>query len=202
MYVINIINNLKNIGYFRDNSPRTQRDKNEIIIESNYAKICLYDKFYNIIAYALIDIEDINKVKNIKWRLNNNGYVINNSRHDIFLHRLILNVDTFVDHINGNRLDNRKCNLRICTKQQNKMNIPIYKGYYKYKNKWIAKIKKDGKQIHLGVFYYEEEAQYARWCAEKILFKEFMSNKLEPNLPNKRKKEIYDLVNKKVQRLQ
>lgn len=202
MYVINITNNLKNIGYFRDNSPRTQRDKNEIIIENNYAKICLYDKFYNIIAYALIDIEDINKVKNIKWRLNNNGYVINNSQHDIFLHRLILNVDTFVDHINGNRLDNRKCNLRICTKQQNKMNVPIYKGYYKYKNKWIAKIKKDGKQVHLGVFYYEEEAQYARWCAEKILFKEFMSNKLEPNLPDKRKKEIYDLVNKKVQRLQ
>ena len=77
----------------------------------------------------------------------------------------------------------------------------IYKGYYHIKDKWIAKIKQNGKQIHLGSFDYEEEAQYARWCAEKILFKEFMFPKEEPVLPVKRKQEIFELVSKKVQRL-
>lgn len=193
----------KTKGCFTDNSPRTQRDKNEIILEKDCAKICLYDKQYNIIDYAIIDLEDVDKVKYIKWRINCNGYVMNNSRHNWFLHRLILNVDTYVDHINGNRLDNRKCNLRICTKQENKMNIPIYKGYYKIKDKWIAKIKQNGKQLHLGSFVYEEEAAYARWSAEKILFKDFMSKeKEEPILPDDRKKEIFELVSKKVQRLQ
>ena len=93
----------KSKGYFTDNSPRTKRDKNEIILEKDYAKICLYDKYYNIIDYAIIDIEDINKVKNIKWRINKNGYVMNNSHHSCLLHRLILNVETYVDHINENR---------------------------------------------------------------------------------------------------
>lgn len=192
----------KKNGCFLDNSPRTQRDKNEIIVENDYAKICLYDKHYNIIDYALIDLDDINKVKNIKWRLNCNGYVINNSHHNIFLHRLILNVDTFIDHKNGNRLDNRKSNLRQCTKQENKMNIGTYKGYYHINEKWVAKIKQNGKQIHLGFFVYEEEASYARWCAEKILFKDFMFPKEEPLLPDYRKKEIFELVSRKVQRLQ
>lgn len=193
----------KTKGYFLDNSSRTQRDKNEIILEKDCAKICLYDKQYNVINYAIIDLEDVNKIKNIKWRINCNGYVINNNQHSLFLHRLILNVDTYVDHINGNRLDNRKCNLRICTKQENQMNVLIYKGYYKIEDKWIAKIKKNGKQLHLGSFVYEEEAAYARWSAEKILFKDFMSKeKSEPILPNKRKKEIFELVSKKVQRLQ
>jgi hypothetical protein len=192
----------KRAGCFLDNSPRTQRDKNEIIIENNFAKICLYDKYYNVINYAIIDIDDIDKVKNIKWRINCNGYVINNNQHSLFLHRVILGVDTFVDHINGNRLDNRKSNLRVCTKQENKMNIGIYKGYYHIKDKWIAKIKQNGKQLHLGSFNYKEEAQYARWCAEKILFKDFMFPKEEPSLPEKRKQEIFELVSKKVQRLQ
>ena len=193
----------KKYGKFMDSSPRTQRDKNEIIYEKDYAKICLYDRYYNIIAYALIDLEDVPKVKNIKWRINCNGYVMNNSNHSLFQHRVILNTDSFVDHINGNKLDNRKRNLRICTKQQNKMNVPYYKGYYKIKDKWIAKIKQNGRQVHLGSFVYEEEAEYARWVAEKILFKDFMSKeKLEPEISDSRKKEIYELVSKKVQRLQ
>lgn len=193
----------KRFKKFTDSSSRTQRDKNEIILEKDCAKICLYDKQYNIINYAIIDLEDVDKIKNIKWRINCNGYVINNSNHSYFLHRVILDVDTYVDHINGNRLDNRKHNLRICTKQENKMNISIYKGYYYIKNRWIAKIKQNGKQIHLGSFVYEEEAACARWCAEKILFKDFMSKeKTEPILPENRKIEIFELVSKKVQRLQ
>ena len=190
----------KKFGYFKDTSSRTQRDKNEIIKDGNIAYICLYDKQYNIINKAIIDIEDIDKVKNIKWRLNCNGYVINNSSTNIFLHRKILGVNEYVDHINGNRLDNRKCNLRICTQSTNQMNVN-YKGIYPKNDKWIAKIKINQKQIHLGIFIIKEEALYARWCAEKTLFKEFAYPKEEPNILQSRKKEIQELVNRKVQRL-
>ena len=190
----------KKFGYFRDNSPRTQRDKNEIVVQGEIAYIYLYDKFYNVVDKAIIDKSDIKKVQNIKWRENGNGYVINNSHTNEYLHRRILNTDTIVDHINGNRLDNRKCNLRIADKSTNQMNVK-YKGYYFINKKWIAKIKIHQKQIHLGSFDYEAEAKYARWYAEQILFKEFAYPKSEPRILKSRKKEIQDLVNKKVQRL-
>ena len=191
----------RKFGYFKDNSSRTSRDKNEIIVKGEIAYICLYDKQYNIIAKAIIDVDDVEKVKNIKWRLNNNGYVINNSKSSMFLHRRILSVNDIVDHINGNRLDNRKSNLRVMTKSQNQMNVN-YRGVYQNKDKWIAKIKLNQKQIHIGTFIYEEEALYARWYAERILFKEFAYPKKEPDIIENRKKEIQELVSKKVQRLQ
>lgn len=191
----------RKFGYFKDNSSRTPRDKNEIIVKGKIAYICLYDKQYNIIAKAIIDADDVEKVKNIKWRLNNNGYVINNSKSSMFLHRRILSVNDIVDHINGNRLDNRKSNLRVVTKSQNQMNVN-YRGVYQNKDKWIAKIKLNQKQIHIGTFIYEEEALYARWYAERILFKEFAYPKKEPDIIENRKKEIQELVSKKVQRLQ
>ena len=190
----------KKFGYFRDTSPRTQRDKNNIVIENNYAYIDLYDKSYNVIAKAIIDIEDISKVKNIKWRMNCNGYVINNSNTSMFLHRRILNTDKMVDHINGNRLDNRKSNLRICNHSQNQMNAN-YKGVYDYNERYIAKIKLNGKQKHIGVFDIYEEALYARWFAERIVFKEFAFKKEEPKILESRKEEIQLLVKNKVQRL-
>lgn len=191
----------KKFGYFRDTSDRTQRDKNNIVIDGNIAYIDLYDKQYNVIAKAIIDAEDIEKVKNIKWRINGNGYVINNSNTNIFLHRRILNVDNMVDHRNGNRLDNRKENLRITTHSTNQMNVK-HSGIYSHNDKWIAKIKLNQKQAHLGVFAYEEEAKYARWYAEQILFKDFAYPKEEPNIIQSRKNEIQELVKSKVQRLQ
>lgn len=191
----------KKFGYFRDNSSRTQRDKNNITIDGDIAYIDLYDKQYNVIARAIIDTDDVDRVKYIKWRLNNNGYVINNSHSSIFLHKRILNCEELVDHINGNRLDNRKCNLRIATKSENQMNVN-YKGVYLVSgDKWMAKIKLHQKQIHLGIFAYEDEALYARWYAERILFKEFAFPKDEPEILESRKSEIQELVKQKVQRL-
>lgn len=191
----------KKFGYFRDTSPRTQRDKNKIIVDGDVAYIELYDKYYNVIAKAIIDAEDVPLVRNIKWRLNCNGYAYNNSNANIFLHRRILGVDTMVDHKNGNRLDNRKVNLRITDHSTNQMNIN-YDGVYPHDNRWNAKIKLHQKQVNLGIFVYEEEAKYARWYAERILFKEFAYPKEEPDIIESRKKEIQELVMNKVQRLQ
>jgi hypothetical protein len=68
-----------------------------------------------------------------------------------------------IDHINGIKDDNRICNLRSVTHQQNSFNIKKAKGYYwdKLKNKWHSQIQLNGKQIHLGLFNTEDDAHNA-----------------------------------------
>lgn len=93
---------------------------------------------------ALVDNEDYSKVKQYKWRfLYNNfkkdkdsGYAVSGFRPIILMHRLILEtpVGLFTDHINNNKLDNRRKNLRIVTRQQNATNR------LKFKNKSTSSI--------------------------------------------------------------
>jgi hypothetical protein len=79
-----------------------------------------------------------------------------------------------LDHINEEkkgiegRSDNRICNLRIVTNQQNCFNTNA-KGYYLHKpsNKWLSHIGINYKQIHLGLFNTEEEARIAYLEAKK-----------------------------------
>lgn len=196
----------KKYGFFRDNSPLTQRDSNKITIDGDKAYIHLYNKFYEEIAKAIIDVEDYDKVKNRKWRMSSSGYCVSScgNHKNEFLHRVVLGTDHTVDHINENKLDNRKSNLRLCNKSTNQMNVKKYKGYYYIpeKNKWYAKIKLNGKQLNIAWFSSEDEAHYCRWYAEKILFDTFSASKEEPTLSEERKKDIQELVKRKVQRLQ
>ena len=88
----------------------------------------------------------------------------------INLHRLIMCAGNGmqVDHINGNGLDNRKCNLRICTHAQNQRNQSVRQGNYSSKYKgvhycktekvWRAAIRVNGVRIHLGQYKTELEA--------------------------------------------
>jgi len=89
-----------------------------------------------------------------------------------------------VDHINGDRLDNRRANLRIVTKQQNRQNIgkqshremtSRYKGVVQHPKtlRWRAIVKTGGKQRHLGYFATEHEAALAYNTAARELFGEF-----------------------------
>lgn len=85
-----------------------------------------------------------------------------------YLHRLILADAAIVDHINGNGLDNRRINLRSCTRAQNSRNMraPLlgssrYKGVRQFAGKWRASIRLSGTRIHLGTFATEEEAALA-----------------------------------------
>jgi len=77
-----------------------------------------------------------------------------------------------IDHINGDRKDNRITNLRDVTHQQNNFNKKA-KGYYfhKHAKKFSADIRKDGKNIHLGYFDTEQQAHAAYLEAKKIYHK-------------------------------
>ena len=75
-----------------------------------------------------------------------------------------------IDHINGNRSDNRICNLRSVTRQQNMWNKKNAKGYYFHKaaQKYAGQIRINTKAIHLGLFNTEEEARNAYLAAKEI----------------------------------
>lgn len=115
------------------------------------------------------------------WNLSSLGYcyrIRKSSEHRqmIYLHREVMSSfgdlpkTALVDHINNNRLDNRAANLRLASKSENMCNRgPTsssksgYKGVYEHKpsRKWRAYIKKDYKQVYLGVFNTKEEAAIA-----------------------------------------
>ena len=163
---------------------RTKYDSNEFIRENNIVKIYLYDKNGNKINEAVVDSDKYDLVKNYKWCVDHNGYVRNSNQE--YLHRLIMNAENlFVDHINGNKLDNRLSNFRLCTNSENiKNHIKLNKNntsgivgvrYRKDRHKWYAEIQCDNKVIRLGSFSKKEDAIKARIDAEIIYFKEFKS---------------------------
>jgi hypothetical protein len=112
-------------------------------------------------------------------------YGLYKDKKQVFIHQLITDFKySTIDHINGNKLDNRKSNLRPATPSQNAMNrhnIPKsgYIGVYKRKDndKWSAKICINYKTIYLGSFNNLEDAIKARLKAEKEYFGEFAPQK-------------------------
>lgn len=128
------------------------------------------------LRYAIIDIDDYDKVKNYHWSVGV-GYAHGRdstakNKVKTAMHRIIMgNSGLFVDHINGNRLDNRKSNLRLCTQADNNKNNKgrgKYKGAYFRNNKWHSSIKVNGKSIHIGTFASEVNAAQAyNFAAEK-----------------------------------
>lgn len=166
---------------------RTSYDSNEIKLKEDYAVIVLYNRNGESIAETLIDKEDINIIKNSKWCKDKNGYVKNSSQK--YLHRIILNEDSlYVDHINGNTLDNRKSNLRVCSNADNLKNrvtlpknntsgiIGVY--FVKSRNKWRAEIQYNNNKINLGSYTNKEDAIKARLEAELKYFGEYKSKVL------------------------
>jgi hypothetical protein len=115
-----------------------------------------------------IDIADYILAKKEKWHLNTNGYY-RNSKTKVYLHHFILGkLDNMVcDHINRNKIDNRKSNLRHVTRLENNLNNDFVinsKGVYfdKHGNRWRACISIKNKTIKLGSFKSKDEAVLAR----------------------------------------
>lgn len=116
---------------------------------------------------TIVDAETYEWASKLKWHAAHwkNGFYATRRKGNkgIGLHREIMNPPEglMVDHINGNTLDNRKCNLRICSNKENQRNQKLtarnksgYKGvsWHKCQDKWIARIRVNNKLIHLGYF--------------------------------------------------
>ncbi len=86
-----------------------------------------------------------------------------------------------VDHIDCNRLNNTRANLRLCTPQQSVANIAKYRGQSRFKGvhwhkgagKWMSQIKVAGRHVYLGLFENEEIAAAAYERAAKSVHGEF-----------------------------
>lgn len=142
---------------------------------------------------ALVDDDDYTRLSAFSWyciRSGNSFYAARyggkkGGSHHIWMHRVILDAPKGfeVDHINGNKLDNRRENLRIATRAQNAFNrakfkIPSssrFKGvtFHKRDKKWQACIKVNGRSIFLGYFKNEVDAARAYNEAAAEYFGEF-----------------------------
>lgn len=127
--------------------------------------------------FALVDDEDYEKINKYKWCYLGNGYACRTlwpSRKMVLMHREIANTPDgmFTDHINGDGLDNRRSNLRICTQAENTRNQRLsalstsgYKGVHRWKRgvtkKWSAHIQINKKQMTIGYYATAEEAAHA-----------------------------------------
>ncbi len=114
--------------------------------------------------HVLVDPRDHTKLAHFNWHHSHNGYYhayIGGKK--VRLHRFIMGAQQgqIVDHINGNRLDNRRCNLRFATKSQNAMNTGLradnksgFKGvsWDKKKELWTARIRVGSQYKFLGYF--------------------------------------------------
>jgi len=128
---------------------------------------------------AIVDDEDLEILRAFPWQRVKAKKVYFQARINgqlVYLHRLLTNATKGleVDHINGNTLDNRKSNLRLCTSKENRRNQALrrdnlagLKGVSMDKRrmvlKFTARIKTDSGTIYLGGYKTPEEA-HAAYC--------------------------------------
>jgi len=148
----------------KDPFKRTMDDKNEVVVCKDYAEIYLYNIKGDQIASTKIDTSDVECVKNYKWHLDKKGYASCTALGKR-LHNFLMNTPRgyVTDHINQNKLDNTRKNLRICTNSRNLINNKKRGiSFHKKINRWRARITVDGKEIYLGNFIFEKDALKAR----------------------------------------
>lgn len=135
---------------------------------------------------AIVDDEDYLYLTSFYWHIDGKGYVrrndnTTNPRSTIRMHQQVLppKEGFQIDHINRNKLDNRKCNLRHVTLNEQARNVGARKnnssghkgvGWFPRYNKWRAYITCEGKPRTLGYFNNVEDAVVARRKAEIEMF--------------------------------
>ena len=147
-------------------------------------QIPLVNKNGFITDYVVVDDRDYTKLSKLKWYKIRNGYAVHHSQKNgrqrfFYMHRLINKtpIGMHTDHIDRNKLDNRKYNLRTVTTAENGWNIPVRpmkslsgllgaspdgNGGY------MARIKKNGIKIHLGCYKTAKEAHEVYMKAKQI----------------------------------
>lgn len=150
------------------------------MLSNEIGEMTIISRKYGILK-TLFDLEDLEKMQDYVWRVcwdpKKNGFYVYGSNYkkkilSLRLQRFLTNCTDKklkVDHINGDTLDNRKSNLRICTNAENSRNSAKsknglwskYKGVHKDRNRFVARIKVDYKEINLGSFKHEINAAIA-----------------------------------------
>jgi hypothetical protein len=142
-------------------------------------EILLRNARREVVAKAIVDEDDLPGVSGFRWHRTVAGYVARGTwdgrrRGIVLMHRQIMDPrrGLVVDHINGDPLDNRRANLRVCTQGQNSLNrsgptvrrktgthrgVKLRPG----KGNWQANITVGGKSICLGTYPTEAEASAA-----------------------------------------
>lgn len=150
---------------------------------------------------ALIDVADVHLVEAWNWHVFSRHYYPYAARtttergvtKTILMHRFLLNAPdgVQVDHISGDRFDNRRFNLRLATPSQNAINRAIradntsgFKGvaFHKPSGKWCAVISMNGVRTHLGSFDTASAASDAYEAASEIMHAEWKRRDKVPEL--------------------
>ena len=160
---------------------KAQKQKNNYILENGYVKILC--KSNGMILEVLLDPEDYEKCEKLGYKITVYKKIKDTTYYakikGLSLHRFIMNCpkDKIIDHKNHNGLDNRKCNLRICTYKENNRNRITKSGHTgvywnKKMNKWKAELEINHKSHFGGYFNDINEAIQAR----KKLEQKFWAN--------------------------
>lgn len=160
--------------------------KNTFDIKGDIVEIHLRNKNNIVHKKAIIDLDDLPKIQNLRWSYNGDAYgkdgYCRNVITNTYLHNLVFGIKEGyeVDHIDRNKLNNRKNNLRHVTHSDNNYNMSNHTAgtsgvmgvsYRKDRNKWRAHIKVNKKYVHLGHFDDFEDTVEARKEAEKKYIK-------------------------------
>lgn len=120
-------------------------------------------------GWFFVDDADSGLVEPFLWRQHAAGYVYRAKPGGgmILLHRDLCGLTPGdgleVDHINGDRLDNRRANLRVVTRSENAQNLAAkgtspHRGVFPRRGKWYAQVRANGRRHYLGTFDTELEA--------------------------------------------
>jgi len=160
-----------------------KRKVRQLIIKNDYAIVPLTQG-----QFATIDLCDVERVSNYNWYAHWNKKALYAKTkiygNKIRLHRFILDITDpkiQVDHRDGDGLENRRFNIRVCSNQQNLWNQQSRRGSSQFKGvswsketkKWIAQIGYNNKVIYLGLYNDEKIAAQAYNEKAKELFGEF-----------------------------
>lgn len=153
-------------------------------------KIPLRNKSGDVIAESFVDDDDYSEVMKRRWCIDKRGYVLGyltigpGKQRRVYLHRFLAKTPAGMatDHIDGNKLNNTKENLRVCTSGQNQWNMGVAKNnrsgvpgvfWLKHRSLWTARIGHCGKQRNLGSFKTKDEAVAVIGKARAELYGEF-----------------------------
>lgn len=157
--------------------------------ETGSRRIPLYRRDGTVHGWAVVSAEDYERVACDRWYLASRGYAARQYRHPDsrstrieLMHRRILGLERGdgrqADHINRDKLDNRRENLRVLTQTENNQNVAGGRGlsgahgvhWNKDRGVWMARVTHNGRMHFLGYFAEVERAAEvaARWRAENV----------------------------------